>query len=548
MTLAAVQPRSILVNNQNSALSRLVGEAPTPENNTSTPVSPRAPSPALIATTASRDLMSPVAAPLSAAPAEPTALRNLRACLVRPVPWPSGEAVAQDARAIWFEDPAYQRYLDELTNSDAQSGNYTNILINGPESYARREANIREADVVMAKYYQVDNDETSKRIVEEMKNTAARGGKVFFQYDVKVSFNLWQLLGIWAGLRSPVPPVLEPLDGQENVALIPNNRPSKLHILTVRDHEKYLITWREGCPVVLLMGGMNLSNAWAHGGDPFSRNDLRIKYRDTDVEIIGPTAERAIHEFVADVAQNEPDKIYDALEVFARMNKANQQVLYPASEENAVIRFITNRPRNGDCGQLIKKLYISLLEQVPAGETVRIENAYFLPRGRLRRAFVAAADRGVKFEIVINAPGAPELESNLLGLAGHALLRRMLGCTTHPENFSFYEYRGSALAGTNCMHQKVASFGDHGPYIIGSSNLDEQSLHFNKEVVALIYDAQGRKKFDEMWERDVNGVQIDTFGNGVKTVERLTADFLNNEPAAVKLKQDTLYRLFSRIL
>lgn len=445
-------------------------------------------------------------------------------------PWPSSQAVPPEARAEWFESPDYQAFLDQLTHSQALSGNFSQLLLDGHVSFMEKQLSIAEADVIFLKIYQFDNDDAGRRIASELEEAAKRGCRVYVQYGIKSFYSPLQLALIKLGLKKPLPPMLRGLAELPNAVLAPNDKPKHWHkLIFERDHEKYLITWRAGEAIKLIMGGMNISDSWMHGGEPGVQTATDIQYRDTDVQIIGPTAEKAINGFIADMGDIDSDTLDSILDTLSAINKTHQQVLYPPSAENAVVRFVRNKPKAGDSGQFIKALYISLLENVPPGERVRIENAYLLPRGKLRRALINAADRGVIIEIVINSTKSAEREARWLAKAAHSLFRTMLRKTKCPENLHFYEFRGNPDAGFNAMHQKVASFGEHGPYIVGSSNLDEQSLHFNKEVVALIYDGQGRREFDAMWERDVHNGLRDMRGRPLPTTYRLTPEALRKE-------------------
>jgi phosphatidylserine/phosphatidylglycerophosphate/cardiolipin synthase-like enzyme len=266
-----------------------------------------------------------------------------------------------------------------------------------------------------------------------------------------------------------------------------------------------------------------------HGGDPSVKPRPKIQYRDTDVEIIGPAAKEAILEFLNDWAAYDPDGMIKILRVFDAMSQTSQNVLYPPSEENAVVRIVRNRPRHDDCAQYIKKLYMALLRQVPAGEEVHIANAYLLPRKDLRNALIAAADRGVRISLMTNAPCSAESEGSMLGKVSHALFRDLLKRSKHPENFRFFQYVGNRDNGHNAMHQKYASFGKDGPFLIGSSNLDEQSLHYNREIVALVFDARRRAEFDRMWRRDTIEHHLDCTGRTVGDARELTPAYLRHE-------------------
>ena len=431
------------------------------------------------------------------------------------------------ARAVWFRCDQAQLKLDEMTQSVVRTGNHAQILLNGKESYHHRETNIAEADIIMAKYYQIDDDDTGRRFVQLLREAGERGATVILHYDVKVAFTLFKLIFIYLRRQKPIPPVLLPLDGAKNVILVPVKAPRTIKRLYFsRDHEKYLITWKRGQPAKMIMGGMNISNAWKTGADPHNLPDWKIKYRDTDVEIIGPVVEAAVRAFMCETIEIKRSIAREVCWNVITEMTTNKELVYEVSPQNSAIRFVINRPHLGRRGQYIEKLYLALLEMVPAGQTIRMANAYFLPNRRIKHAMINAANRGVKFEVMINAATNPEFESSIMGQAARRFFRRVLRRTTQPDNFNLYCYHGHPTIGTNDMHQKIASFGDDGPISIQSSGMDSQSLVFNVEDLALIDSEEIRLEFDKFWLADIHNTHINEAGIRVEVTHHLTKDEL----------------------
>lgn len=71
------------------------------------------------------------------------------------------------------------------------------------------------------------------------------------------------------------------------------------------------------------------------------------------------------------------------------------------------------------------------------------------------------------------------------------------------DRFRIYERVSRPDLGEHTLHQKVASFGTFGRIVIGSANLDAQSMVHNGEAVAVIQDEQLRDAFDEMVTTDM---------------------------------------------
>jgi phosphatidylserine/phosphatidylglycerophosphate/cardiolipin synthase-like enzyme len=489
-------------------------------------------------------------------PPPPAACRMPCAPPVRPtaewqahrLPWPSPHAVPSHARAGWFEAAALQARLNTETRSKAHSGNCVRVLVDGPRSFAEKQKAIRHADAIFLKMYQIDDDAAGRLIVGELEEAARRGAKVYLQYSVKSIFPTRELALIKMGLKEPIPRLLLNLKKSPNAVLVPNDAPdSWTKLILDRDHEKYLVTWRQGEAVKLILGGMNISDAWLHGGDPQATTATGIKYRDTDVEIMGPTAADALYAFLADMGRLDPDAMPDILETWGAIHRTNQAVLYPPSRDNAVVRFVRNKPRAGAKGQFIRNLYEQLIGAVPPGERLGLSNAYFLPSKRFANTLVQAADRGVRVEVTINSSSAQEREARVLSRGSHSLFRAMARCSRHPENFSFFEFSGSPQSGHNAMHQKVAFFGDQGPYLIGSSNLDAISFKYNYEGVLLMYDSAGRKTFDSMYHQDTRNGRHTADGAPLTTTRPLSLGYLQHEPMLRRLLQRTT-RAFSFML
>ena len=112
-----------------------------------------------------------------------------------------------------------------------------------------------------------------------------------------------------------------------------------------------------------------------------------------------------------------------------------------------------------------------------AREEVIIANAYFLPGGKLRRALVLAARRGVRVRLLLQGRYEYFMQYHAARPVFHQLLR---------AGIEIYEYVPSAL------HAKVAVIDAHGsrPWAtVGSSNLDPLSLLLAREANVVVEDA-----------------------------------------------------------
>ncbi|MCB9654061.1 MAG: phosphatidylserine/phosphatidylglycerophosphate/cardiolipin synthase family protein [Deltaproteobacteria bacterium] len=404
--------------------------------------------------------------------------------------------------------PNLQALLDRETNSTATAGNQVRLLINGVASQAQREENIRRADIVCLKTYALRNDETGARMQKLLLDRAKAKKHVFLQYDykgylgAKVGHLAANHLANLIGRRHNVPRVFAEMLAEARAAgcekyisIIPTQSTRTFG----RDHEKYLITWKVGEPARAIMGGMNVGDEWAFGGDPKRRPAVfrgTAALRDTDVEIRGPAVQEILSEFVFD-AKRALDELKDLrggydlaaherlLHCQARIGRA--QAAYRA-EGPEQVRFIANRPELKASGQYIEKLYLELLSRVPKGDTVTLVSPFFLPTQRLIDGIKSAAQRGVRFVIIQNHDRSAETAFRVVARAARDLNRTLL--RDLGSQIKVFYWTGNEARGLSSLHHKLAQFGAGGPIIIGSSNLDALSLVHNTEGVVVVFGAK----------------------------------------------------------
>ncbi len=119
----------------------------------------------------------------------------------------------------------------------------------------------------------------------------------------------------------------------------------------------------------------------------------------------------------------------------------------------------------------IQKLYLKLFAS--AKHDICLANAYFVPGYKLRRAIVAATQRGVRVHLLLQGRQEYFLQHH----ATQALYGQLLAAGVH-----IYEYQASFL------HAKVAVV-DGKRATVGSSNIDPFSLLLAREANALVNDA-----------------------------------------------------------
>ncbi|MFO1398161.1 MAG: cardiolipin synthase ClsB [Burkholderiales bacterium] len=118
----------------------------------------------------------------------------------------------------------------------------------------------------------------------------------------------------------------------------------------------------------------------------------------------------------------------------------------------------------------IERAYLAAIRT--AKQEILIANAYFFPGVRFRHALMAAAQRGVKVTLVLQA----RVEYRLLHYASRALYGQLLGA-----GVAIAEYHRSFL------HAKVAVIDDRWA-TVGSSNIDPYSLLMAREANVFVRD------------------------------------------------------------
>ncbi len=453
-----------------------------------------------------------------------------------------------------FASPRLQHLLDEVTCSRRVPGNTATLLVNGAAIERRIETG-RDAEVILAKTFQIQDDLIGRKMAALLMERARAGAYVVLQYEFKV--NLGGLSGLrqmhrYASRELPLgePPIVHQLR-QAGVIIVPTNSPSRiiessewannaarfatdpagalertldsLQILEYHDHERYWITGKHDDAGHLrlnaILGGTSLESPYGLGGtatvDPITGDH---GWRDTDVEVRGPVVNQIVDRFI-DLMEYHMDRGQPGLR--ARMNQAQ----LPAGD--VPIRFIWNHPAVQNL-RTVENAYRVLIDATPPGDVVRIETAYFEPTGGLLQSLTQAVRRGTRLTILTNS--AASNNHPAISYATRTVFSLLLGIDPHVV---LLERVPRPDIGEETLHSKVASFGTRGPVIIGSANLDGESQDHSTESIVIIDDPAFRRAFDDMFVRDIAADRVD----------RITRADLRRESGWVRARDWTLYHL-----
>ncbi len=129
-----------------------------------------------------------------------------------------------------------------------------------------------------------------------------------------------------------------------------------------------------------------------------------------------------------------------------------------------------------------------------AKDNIFLTTPYFIPDRKTLKALIRAAENGVDARLLLQ--GETDIKS--VYYAGRSYYRKLL-----KAGVKIYNYKGSIL------HAKTAVFDEYWS-IVGSTNLDVQSLIRNEESNAGILDKDFSRYMTEVFENDLkDSVEID---------------------------------------
>ena len=302
--------------------------------------------------------------------------------------------------------------------------------------------------------YILRGDETGRRFLDALTARAREGVEVRLLYDAVGSLGV--PTEVFRALRAA---------GGDVVLFNPRTRLWPVWAPRRRDHRKILAV--DGA--VAFVGGLNIGDEYYFGADFQGRE--RTPWRDGHVRVVGPAVRLLEAVF---------------LESWFRADGPDHPApVVPAVEGvgNETLAVISDGPTYRR--RRMRELMIAAL--AGARESVQIATPYFLPGRRLRAALKAAAGRGVTVEVLI----AGYSDHPILRWAARALAPRLL-----TAGVRLFEYERAM------MHAKVAVF-DGRWAVLGTSNLDRQSLEHSYEVNLVADGGTLPARLAEMLEEDL---------------------------------------------
>ncbi|MEW6053252.1 MAG: phospholipase D-like domain-containing protein [Nitrospirota bacterium] len=330
-------------------------------------------------------------------------------------------------------------------------GNRVTLLWKGRESFLRIFEAVREAEeLICLEFYIFRNDDTGGELAELLKKKAIKGVKVFLLYDHFGSF--FTPRKFWRELRDA---------GIQIRASRPFKWTDPLHYVH-RDHKKLIIIDGK----IAFTGGLNIANEYRG----YHRRKKIRGWRDTGIFLEGPVVRTLLDIF------KKTWKIWKGAPI--EFGKEVKRI--PDGLPVLPIFVSSSRERR----KMRKLLYYSLDH---AQSSIYLTTAYFTPSRRMLYVLEKAEARGVDVKLLL--PGRSDVTA--AHYAGRAFFAKLL-----KAGVEIYNYQGEIL------HAKTAVF-DGVWSVIGSANLDFQSLRRNDEGNVGIVDAEFGKQMIGIFEEDL---------------------------------------------
>jgi cardiolipin synthase len=352
-----------------------------------------------------------------------------------------------------LRDPRFETLLRRIDEGPIVPGNRVEIYTSGESAFAAMREAIRQArSEVLLESYILRDDSTGYDFLDDLGHAASRGIPVrvladaFGSSETRRSF--WKKMesrGIEARLFHP---------------LLPHfwSQP-------FRDHRKILVVDRR----VAFLGGMNIGVEY---GSTRKRASLPAfsTWRDTHARIEGPVAWELTIVFA---------------EAWGRSGGRPFEIeaLEPPSGEGVRALVLDWRPRRG------AEQAAAVLQSIAAGarERLWITNSYFSPRRRAIRVLAGAARRGVDVRLLL--PGRSDVP--IVRHAGHGEYADLLAAGVR-----VFEYQAAILHAKSLVADGHVS-------VVGSTNLDFRSFHFNGECNVVLLDAALAGRMEQIFRTDL---------------------------------------------
>lgn len=387
--------------------------------------------------------------------------------------------------------------IEKLFKGKFSTATNIQLLWKGPESFKTIFGAIKNAEkIICLEFYIFRNDETGNELAKLLKQKSREGVKVYLLYDHFGSFGTPK--SFWKDMRNA---------GIKIRASRPFKWTSPFNYVH-RDHRKLIVIDSNKA----FTGGLNIANEYRG----FHLTTKGRGWRDTGIMLEGPIVNELFETFKKWWYIWGGEAIENA-DCGLQIAKSNSEFRIPNSASSKgipVIPIFVNSAKGRR--RMRRLLYYSINH---SRKSITLTTAYFTPSRRMVEILENAVNRGVRVRLLV--PGISDVPA--ASYAGRAFFTRLL-----KTGVEIYTYTGEIL------HAKTYIFDDCWS-IIGSTNLDFQSLRYNDEGNIGILDVGFTKKLNAVFEEDLNNST------------RITLDEWLKRPFMEKMKE-YFFSLFRRRL
>ncbi len=353
--------------------------------------------------------------------------------------------------------------IEEIVKEKFSAAHSIKLLWKGRESFTTIFDAVRSAKrLICLEFYIFRNDETGSELAEILKQKSREGVRVYLLYDHFGSFGTPR--DFWNSLKEA---------GIGTAASHPFKWIYPSYYVH-RDHRTLIVIDDQKA----FTGGLNIANE-------YSGFHLRLKgrkWRDTGIMLEGPVAHELFRIFRKNWLVWAGEMIESPLEIIQGSYSGDSCAI-------PVMPIFVNSARGRR--KMRRLLYYSINH---AQKSIALTTAYFTPSRRMVETLENAVARGVRVRLLV--PGITDFPP--AAYAGRAFFARLL-----KAGVEIYSYAGEIL------HAKTSLFDDCWG-IIGSTNLDFQSLRYNDEGNVGILDLNFAAKISDLFEEDIkHSIRID---------------------------------------
>ena len=346
--------------------------------------------------------------------------------------------------------------IEKIFQGKFSSATRTQLLWKGKESFDSIFDAVRAAErSICLQFYIYRNDETGIGLSELLRQKSREGVKVYLLYDHFGSFGTPR--SFWKEMRQA---------GVHIRASHPFKWTAPFHYVH-RDHRKLIVIDSKKA----FTGGLNIANEYSG----FHLRRRSRGWRDTGIMVEGPVVKELLDTF------KRSWTTWGGKRIFLKETGEERTVKEPHADIPALPIFVYSRKGRKRMRSLLRYSVEN------AKKEILLTTAYFTPSRRMIAVLERAVKRGVKVSLLV--PGKSDIPA--ASYAGRAFFTRLL-----KSGVDIYTYRGEML------HAKTYLF-DQRWSVVGSTNLDYQSLMYNDEGNIGILDSPFAASLRNIFQEDL---------------------------------------------